>query len=75
MISFAWDADYTCVTDGYTQPLTDEIVSDFDRPIVSDASLAQLHATLSLFGFYIADADVLFIVQWTDNDVRADCCA
>lgn len=55
IISFAWDADYLCTDGGYTSSLHEEILADYDRPIVS-----YFDGSTNVLGFNIANTGTVF---------------
>merc|ERR1711879_306498 len=43
VISFAWDSNYICTTKQYNNSLQEEILSDLDRPIITNCSFHNPH--------------------------------
>jgi hypothetical protein len=69
LISFMWDPLYTCLDGGYTQSLHGEIVSDFDRPIASQAFRFSSGVADGIIvrGFNLADPATVFHLEWYDS--------
>ena len=72
IISFAWDACYLCYKNtGYSTPLSDQIVVDYQRPIVSSAVLigvdgkSNLGKNMTILGFNLV-VDVKIELEWND---------
>lgn len=68
IISFAWDADYTCTTQQYPTRLTDEILSDLQRPIIANCSFhSYQNLSVVLLGFNLEGETQAFTVEWTNT--------
>lgn len=71
IISFAWDADYTCKTRQYQQSLNEEILQDLGRPIVANCSFhSYQNLSLVLLGYNLEGETQAFTVEWMDTRGR-----
>ncbi|XP_012936102.1 uncharacterized protein LOC106011351 [Aplysia californica] len=72
VISFAWDADYTCTTHQYSKSLQEEILTDLNRPIIANCSFHSPHnLSVVLLGFNLEAETQSFTVDWTDTRGRS----
>jgi len=65
IISFMWDAYYTCTDGGYAESLHDEIMGDYARPVTAEAFF--WNGGLVLRGFNLAAAGTVLNLTWYDS--------
>jgi Domain of unknown function (DUF4434) len=69
IISFMWDAYYTCTDGGYSQSLHDEIMADHSRPIANQAFF--WNGGLVVRGFHLTAPGTTFNLTWYDGSWTA----
>ncbi|XP_050391148.1 uncharacterized protein LOC126810221 [Patella vulgata] len=75
IISFAWDSDYTCVSNNYTESLAATIRQNIEQPIVSNCSFHSANnQSVVIIGYNLAGLMQTFEVDYPTRDGKREHC-